>query len=198
MKLSLKRILLIAFLVLIAVFLVIVFIILDRPTRSLTEAEKQEALLNILGRPVQLTDKSVPTGSVIYQGKYYTFMYPKAATKYESQLQQNSYLEGFKFDLADPKIYTVTEVDTAPSPRAVLSDNTGVRIRLIQNDIYREATISADNQTGLSFEKNNADGVEKTGFFLVNGRYYSFSFNGSDQQAIEALFQEVISTLKFL
>jgi hypothetical protein len=197
MKLSPKRIFLIVLLIFIAVFLIVVFAILNRPTRSLTEAEKQEALLNILGRPVQLTDKSVPTGSVIYQGKYYTFMYPKAATKYEPQLQQNTYLEGFKFDLADPKIYTVTEVDKAP-PQAVLSDNTGVRMRLMQNDIYREATISADNQTGLSFEKNNADGVEKTGFFLVNGRYYSFSFNGSDQQAIEALFQEVISTIKFL
>jgi hypothetical protein len=197
MKLSPKRIFLIVLLIFITVFLIVIFAILNRPTRSLTEAEKQEALLNILGRPVQLMDKSVPTGSVIYQGKYYTFMYPKAATKYEPQLQQNTYLEGFKFDLADPKIYTVTEVDKAPL-QAVLSDNTGVRMRLMENDIYKEATISADNQTGLSFEKNNADGVEKTGFFLVNGRYYSFSFNGSDQQAIEALFQEVISTLKFL
>jgi hypothetical protein len=197
MKLSLKQIILLIFITLIAISFVAVFLILNRSTASLTDAQKQQALTKILGRPVVLKDKAIVTGDVLYKGKYYSFLYPEAATKYNSA-QTNTSLESFKFDLSSPRIYAVTEVVAAGNSQRLLDDNSGIRLREVQNAIYQQATVSANGKSGLSFEKNDADGVEKTAFFLVNGKYYSFSLVGSDKSSIEDLFVKIITSLKFL
>jgi hypothetical protein len=196
MKLSLKRIILLILLALIFVSFVSSFLILNRSTTSLTDTQKQQALTKILGRPVLLKDKATVAGKVLYKGKYYSFLYPEAATKYNSS-QANTSLESFKFDLSSPRIYAVTEVVAAGNNQK-LDDNSGIRLREVQNAIYQQATVSADGKSGLSFEKNDADGVEKTAFFLVNGKYYSFSLVGNDKSSIEDLFVKIIASLKFL
>ena len=57
MKLSFKRIFWLSLVAVIALLFIAVFIILNRPAKSLTESEKQQALTKILGRPVVLNEK---------------------------------------------------------------------------------------------------------------------------------------------
>ena len=197
MKFSLKRIILLILSVIIVTLFVTVFLILNRSTAGLTDTQKQQALTKILGRPVLLKDKAIVAGDVLYKGKYYSFLYPEAATKYNSA-QVDTSLESFKFDLSSPRIYAVTEVVAAESNQRVLDDNSSIRLREVQNTIYHQATVRADGESGVSFERNDADGAEKTAFFLVNGKYYSFSLVGNDKQSIEDLFVKIIASLKFL
>jgi len=193
-----KKIILALFLIVIAIFFIAVFLILNRSSRGLTDAEKAQDLSKILGRPVVLKDKTVVTGDILYKGKYYSFLYPEAATKYSANADKDTSLESFRFDLGSPHIYIVTEANVATPGQKLLDDNSGVRLREVQSTIYQQATISAAGQSGLAFSKNNVDGVEKSGFFLVNGKYYSISLVGSDKSAIDDLFTKIITSLKFL
>jgi hypothetical protein len=192
-----KKIILSIFLLLIVGLFIAAFLILNRSTTNLSEAQKEQDLTKILGRPVVLKDQAIVTGDVLYKGKYYSFLYPKAATKYTSA-QVDTSLESFKFDMSSPRIYAVSEVMAAANNQKLLDDNSDIRLREVQDTIYQQASISADGQTGLAFEKNDADGVEKSAFFLVNGKYYSISLVGSDKPSIDDLFTKIIASLKFL
>jgi hypothetical protein len=192
-----KKIIFAIFLLLLAALLIIVFLILNRSANGLTQAEENQDLTRILGHPASLKDKVIPTGNVLFKGKYYSFAYPASATKYKPN-QVDTSLESFDFDMSSPRIYAVSEVIAATPMQKKLDDNSGVRMRQAQSSLYQQSAITADNQPGLSFEKNDTDGVEKSGFFLVNGKYYSFSLVGSDKQSIDGLFLQLMSSLKFL
>lgn len=194
--------------VLIVLFLIIVlagfsvFMVLNRSTKPLSEAEKQQALTKILGRKINLTEKVAPQGELQYKGKYVSFVYPASAKQIvpmiNGKVQEKSGLDQFSFSFDSPSIYTFIEVIQANSNVLTLTDYPSVRLRQVQSEIYNQTSIAADNQQGLSFEKHDNSGFEKTAFFFVNGRIYSFSVMGGDLKAVEALFNKIILSVKFL
>lgn len=197
-----KRIVLIVLLLIIALFVLSVFMILNRSTKPLSEAQKQQALTKILGRKINLTEKAAPQGDLGYKGTYISFVYPASAKiivpMINGKVQEKSGLDQFSFSFDSPSIYTFIEVVKANSNVLSLTDYPSVRIRQIQPEIYKETVITTNNQQGLSFEKHDNSGFEKTAFFFVNGRIYSFSVMGGNLKAIEVLFNKTILSVKFL
>jgi hypothetical protein len=203
MKLSLKRIFLLLFLIAVAAFSLIAFNILNRPSKSLTKAEEEQALENMLGRQVNLNPTPIPTGNTQHQGKYVSFMYPKAAKEFialnNGQPVKFNDLEHFSFDISDSNLHFFSQVLTYPSAQS-LSDYPGVRLRQSEPDVYTQSLIaSADKQNGLAFANYDSQlGYQMTGFFLVGGKIYTFSVQGPDEQAVKNLFESIIPTVKFL
>jgi hypothetical protein len=202
MKLSLSNIIFGIFLALLVAVFIAGFIILNRSASSMTEKEKVQALTNILGRPVVLQEKKVPTGDIIYQGKYVSFLYPAAAEKFIPKVNgtpiPSQDLEDFYFSLGDnPRINVTSTVTQASSVETNVVDDPSVRLRQSQKDIYKQAAITADKQNGLAFEKISG-GIEKTAFFFVDNKIYTFSVSGSDQKNVADLYNKIILSVKFL
>ena len=196
-----KKIILSVFLLVILGLFVAAFLILNRPQATLTAAQKQQALENILGRQVVLKAAPVITGNVLHQGKYVSFLYPKAAKAFilytNGQPYQYNDLEHFGFDLSDSHTHFFSEVIAYPSAQT-LSDYSGVGLRQEDTTTYTQTTVSVDNQQGLEFSKYDMTaGYEKTVFFLLNGKIYTFVFESPDQQAENDLFNLLIPTIKF-
>jgi hypothetical protein len=63
---------------------------------------------------------------------------------------------------------------------------------------YKQKKITADGQDGLAFEKITDGNFEKVGFFLVSGKFYTFSIQSPDPKAAGDLFNRLILSLKFL
>lgn len=205
MKHSLSSYILGAVLILLALSLVIGFLFLNRSANPLTESQKQQALTKILGRPVVLKEKYTPQGSLSYNGKYFSLLYPAAAHVYNQADQKNAspsgLLEEFSFEIKDlPQVYFYAEAKEVPWYLASLADYSGISFRLANPDIYTEKTITVNDREGLVFEKNSlsdSEIYEKTGYFLVNGKIYSFSVQSADQRAEEDMFGKIMITLKF-
>jgi hypothetical protein len=203
MKLSLKRIFLLLFLMAVAAFFISSFAVLNRPSKSLTKTEEQQALENILGREVNTEVTPVPLGDTLHQGKYVSFLYPKAAKQFialdNGQPVKFNDLEHFSFDISDSNLHFFSQVLVYPSIQSV-SDYSGVRLRQSEPDTYTQSLVtSSDKQNGLAFANYDSQaGYQMTGFFLVNGKIYTFSIQGPDQQAVKNLFEEIIPTVKFL
>jgi len=197
-----KKIVLVALFLVVVIAVFSVFMVLNRTTKPLSEEEKQQALTKILGRRLNLTEKAPSQEYIQYKGKYVSFAYPSSAEKITSIIngkeQEKSGLEQFSFNFDSPKVYTFFEVIQANSNELTLTDYPSVRLRQVQSEIYSEASVTADNRQGLSFEKHDNSGFEKTAFFFVNGRIYSFSVMGGDLKAVETLFNKLISSIKFL
>src|ERR1035437_418268 len=149
--LLMKKIFLIVLLIVIALIVLISFFILNRSTATLSEKEKEQALSKILDRPVNLREKYIPSGDVTYKGKYMTFRYPASAVKYVQTINgkpiEKSDLEYFNFDMDNPRIYIVIEVNKAPLGSSI-SDNSSVRMRQIDKS-YKQTKLVADGQNGL-------------------------------------------------
>ena len=202
MKLSFKRIFWLSFLLLVVAFFIIAFLILNRPQATLTAAQKQQALENILGRQVVLKAAPVITGNVLHQGKYVSFLYPKAAKEFilytNGQPYQYNDLEHFGFDLSDSHTHFFSEVIAYPNAQTLGDYSRSVRLRQEDTTTYTQTTVSVDNQQGLEFSKYDMTaGYEKTVFFLLNGKIYTFVFESPDQQAENDLFNLLIPTIKF-
>ena len=202
-KLSFKRIFWLAFLLLIILLFVCAFLILNRPSASLTAAERNQALQNLLGRQVVFRETPIITGNIEHKGKYVSFLYPKAAKEFtllvNGQPAMFDDLEHFSFNIADNHTHFMSEVRTYPSAQ-VLSDYPGVRLRQGESQTYTQTTvISADKTEGLAFSKYDiTSGYEKTAFFLVDGKIYTFTVQCPEEQALNNLFSSLIPTIKFL
>jgi len=198
--LLMKKKLLIIVSIVIALIIVVVFSILNRSTATLSEKEKEQALSKILDRPVVLKEKYIPIGDVAYKGKYMTFLYPASAVKYVQTINgkpiKKSDMEYFNFDMDNPKMYIVIEVTQASFGSRII-DNSGVRMRQVDTS-YKQTKIVADGQNGLAFEKMADNSFEKTGFFLIGGKLYSFSIQSVDPKGAGDLFTKLILSLKFL
>jgi len=197
-----KKIIFIVLFLIIIIAVFSVFMVLNRSTKPLTETEKEQALTNILGRKINLTEKVATQGYLQFKGTYVSFVYPASAKIIVSivngKVQEKSGLDQFSFSFDSPSIYAFTEVVKANSNELTLTDYPGIRLRQAEAETYKQASITADNQQGLSFEKHDNSGFEKTAFFFVNGKIYSFSVMGGDLKAVEALFNKIILSVKFL
>lgn len=178
------------------------FLVLNRTTKTMSEAEKNAALAKMLGRKPNLTAQAVPTGNVSYKGKYASFMYPAMAKIYTykdaGELANKTEVDSFAFDIADPRLTVYFLVNQNPTNIANLDEIPAVALREDKSQGYQQAEILIDGQKGLSFTKIDLQQSEKSGFFIVNDKIYSFSVIGSDAKEVINLFANLIETLKFI
>lgn len=196
-----KKILLLVLILIILVAGVFAYVVLNRSAKPMTSAQEESALANILGRKPNLGNPNAPTGNLTYKSAYVSFMYPAIATIYKYRdpnlANDTSVIDIFSFDMQNPRLVFNFSVREASNSIKTISDISDVRLREDKTRGYRESNITADGESGLSFELAGSS-PEESGFFLVNGRIYSISVTGSDQKAIENLFNLVISSIKFL
>jgi len=89
-------------------------------------------------------------------------------------------------------------VNQNPTNIANLDEIPAVALREDKSQGYQQAEILIDGQKGLSFTKIDLQQSEKSGFFIVNDKIYSFSVIGSDAKEVINLFANLIETLKFI
>lgn len=196
-----KKALLFIFVVLLIALSIAAYFILNSPGKALTDTQKTQALTNILGRKPNLTDSS-PKGNSTFNGKFASFSYPASAVIYkyiDSNLAKDpTILETFSFDMSNPRLifnFSVSENKNVKS----ISDIPDVRLRQVQSNIYSQNTAFADGVEGLVFQKQDQNGsIEKTAFFFVNGKSYSFSIQGTDLKGVENLYDLILQSTKFL
>lgn len=189
-------------LIFILAVILVVINFLNQPSKQMTAAEKEAAIAKLLGRKPNLTTSDAPTGDKEYKGKYISFMYPEAATTKKQLLNGEEIpytgLELFIFGLENPKLTTYVEVIEAPQNVLSINDYPAVKLRQIQANIYEQKDVFIGNTQGLVFDKKSNMGFEKTAFFLVDKKVYSFSIQSPDSKTIEELFNNIIASAKFL
>jgi len=199
MKLSLSRIIIIALLILLAVVSLTVFLILNHSAKSLTQAEKEAALVNILGRKPILTNNEA-TGTVVYNGQYASFSYPAKAVIYTYKdpniVKNKSELEMFSFDINNPRLILNFSVSSNSGSLVDAKDISGAIFRENQANGYSQSELLINGAKGLVFVRQAAQ-AEKTGFWLVNDKLYTLSVTGSDYQEVVNLFDVIAISLKF-
>ena len=196
-----KKIIIFLLVVFATIFLAIAFFIINQPSKQLTDAEKEKALVDLLGRKVNTGDKDVPKGDTEYRGKLYSFSYPKSATVAQRLFNgtpvPETGLESFIIQMNSPKMSLFTQAIEVPITVQNLEDYPGVRLRETQSNLYEKSKVTAGEVRGLVFVKDDLSGYEKTAFFYLKSVVYSFSFQGSDSKAVNELFLKVMGSLKF-
>ena len=197
MKLS--RIILLIFLSLIVVTGLIIFLVLNHSAKSLTDAEKEAALVNILGRKPILTNNEA-TGTVLYNGQYASFSYPAKAIVYTYKdpniVKIKSELEMFSFDINNPRLIFNFSISDNSGNLADAKDSSGAIFRENQVNGYSQSEVVIGGAKGLVFAKAG-EHPEKTGFWLTNNKLYALSVTGSDYQEVVNLFDGITTSLKF-
>jgi hypothetical protein len=171
--------------------------------RSLSDQEKEKELAKILGRKPNLNGKPIRQGDVLHQGKYMSFYYPAQSVVYHQlvngqAVEDKGALEFFEFDMEEPRLLAVTEVIVGSSSIQGVSDYPSVRLRQSQPEIYKQSSLKANSQSGLEFDTKNSTGYERSAFFYVNGRLYSFSIQSANVSKLAEIFNKIMLTLKFL
>lgn len=196
-----KKIFIAILIIVIITGLVSLYIFLNYPSNNMSEAEKEAAIAKILGRKPNLTDNT-PVGDIEYKGKYIYFKYPAAAVIRKQLLngQEVQYdgLERLILKIESSKITLYMEVIEAPVNITSINDYPSVKLRQIESSGYIEQDVFVEEVKGLSFEKQTTSSFEKTAFFILKGRIYSFSIQGPDAKEVEKLFNSIISSTKFL
>jgi hypothetical protein len=199
MKFSLSRMLLLTGIFLLAVVSLVVFVVLNHSAKSLTEAEKAAALVNILGRKPVLTNNEA-TGNAQYEGKYASFSYPAKAVVYAYKdpniVKNSSELEMFSFDINNPRLVFNYSVGENSGGIKSAGESSGAIFRQNKVNGYIQSEVLIGGTKGLVFAKQGAQS-EKTGFWLINNRLYTLSVTGSDYEEVVKLFDAVTGSLGF-
>lgn len=197
-----KKIAVVLLIIIALVFAISIYIYINRASDLMSKEEKEAAIAKILGRKPNLSAKDVPTGNIKFKGKYITFIYPAAAAIKKQLLNGEEIpytgLELFIFSLENPKIRVHIEVIETPQNVKNINDYPSVKLRQIQSNLYTQKDTFVGNIRGLSFEKQNNTNFEKTGFFFLNDKIYSFSIESPDSKAAKELFNKLTSSAKFL
>lgn len=183
----------------IIVFLSIgVYFLINKSEEGMTKAEKEQAMIDILGRKPNLTD--APGGNIEYKGKFASFVYPKAAVIYtykDPGMQENSsVLETFSFDTSNPKLVFNYSVFNKPDFSSVL-DSPDVKLRQLKERGYEKADIQADGIIGLAFEKGGLE-AEKSAFFFSGGKIYIVVVTGNNLKDVNKLFNQIIVSFQII
>jgi hypothetical protein len=182
---------------LLIIFFIFGYFIYAYVTRSklasgLSNAQRTQAAQNILGHQIR-QEKTLLNGSTDYKGKYFFLTYPASAGIIESTPSSNLILETFSLNLVDPKAVLSVMVAISSGP---LDEYSGVRIRRLQKDNYLESKVSRSGLEGISFKKQ--DHPEITNFFKKDGKIFSFSLTSIDSEEGEKVFEQILSSLKFI
>lgn len=197
-----KRLLFVGFIICLIILAVFTYNMLNSAGKPLTDAQKYQALVKILGRKPNITD-TTPKGNKIYRDKYTSFYYPASAVIYKYRdpniSKDASVLAIFSFDISNPRLIFNYSVIAYSNSIAKISDIPDVRLRQLQRNLYTQETVFADNKEGLAFEKQGETGnIEKSVFFFFGGKEYSFSIQGTDQKGVDNLYNLILAGIKFL
>lgn len=175
------------------------YIFSQPPQEALSDEFKEEAVTKLLGRKAQLEADNVPTGDTQYKGKYISFKYPARALEYtfreNSTSSESASLEDFSFDLSDPKAVFNMKV-VANSRLTDIADYPAVRLREQRGYEYEKSSVMAGSTQGLVFFKKGMS-AEKSGFFLKDGRIYTISVTGPNEESVGELFDSILKTVSF-
>jgi hypothetical protein len=167
---------------------------------GLTQVQKEEALKNLLGRKAQAKEETVSTQWEDYISKYFSLSYPgwaKIYNKDNSNIKSNkSVLEFFRFDMEFPRITFIAQVLDGSKINKI-TDSSPVMLRRTQSDVYTEAPVKVSGRDGLIYSRNK-DGFERSAFFLIDGKEYSFVLSGANSPESSDIFNKIISQLKFI
>lgn len=192
-----KKIIIIVFFILFAGGIVYILAVINRPSENrLTKEVRSQALSKILGRKAVLEVK--PQQSWIqYTGKYVEFSYPQSAqiVPKETPTLKNVILEFFEFTISDPRTnfgYQVSNVQQL----ANIEEYSGIALRRAQPGTYHEIVVpQLEGTSGIGFVKTDS-GYEKTAFYIIDKKVYTFSARGADSETVDSLFTHVFATIK--
>lgn len=169
---------------------------LNQEAMPLTQEQKKQALEQMLGRSMR-EEKIIPQGEQSYKGEFFSLSYPAYARLYNRKnpniTNNANLLEYLRLDSEEPKFKFVVMVERKDG--AVLEELSGVRVRR-QNRVYQEMPITVDGKQGVLFVKTS-EGVERSSFFFINGKSYSFSITGVDTKELEKVYGEIMESAKF-
>lgn len=197
-----KKIILLVLSVLILIAVIIVFFVLNSSPNKLSQAEKDAALVNLLGRKPILDEKDVPKGDVEYKGKTLAFKYPAAAKMFVTlvngkEVKDTWHIDYLNFDIDDPRLSMLITVADSPTSVTTIEDYPAVKLRVIQPAMFNKSEIKVDGQSGLVFVKTDNSGFEKTAFVYYKAKIFMFSMQGVDLVSADPIFQRIINSVKF-
>lgn len=167
---------------------------LNQEPPAIGEKQKKEALENILGSNIR-EEKNIPQGEKAYPGKYFSLSYPAYAQVYDRENKNidanKKLLEYFRLDSEEPKFRFVAMAEATDT--TVLEELSAVRSRRM-NNLYKEIPLTIEGDTGVMFMKT-ADGLERSSFFLKNGRSYSFVITGVDESELEKIYGQIMKSV---
>jgi hypothetical protein len=200
-----KKILILIIIIFLVILAVFAYIMLNKSAQGLSQAQRDAALAKLLGRKLNLSDKAPSKEYIPYKGKYVSFMYPKDATPFDEQNKpEGAYfapnaLESFTFSLSNPFLWASIEVLPMNTGTKSLEDYSGIIVRKLDPNTYKQSNISIAGKKGLQFDKKTvSSGSDKAAFFLVNSRIYVVYVSGSSANDLLILFNKLTSSLKFL
>ncbi|SRR5258708_2006362 len=162
---------------------------------ALSEQTKKQALEKLLNRDPVLQDKH-PAGWKTFDGKYIHFSYPSDANVYKPAVQPATVLESFSCGLISSHILIAIQV-IQPGELNSIGGYPGVSLRQTEKDIYHGNNAIVASHQGLAFTKEGVDGVEKSAFFLLDGRVFSLVVSGYQQQEVEQYYKRVLASTSF-
>jgi hypothetical protein len=121
-------------------------------------------------------------------------MYPAGAEKYPLKKADDSILERIDLEIRQPRL-TIVAVAIAATEKS-LDEVSGVKMRRLQKDVYREDQVIVGVEKNPVFSK--LDGKEKTVFVLYHGRLYTLSVTGNAANEVAALWARLLPTFHFL
>ena len=195
-----KRVISYGLIILIAAVLGSLFYRFSQPSgNKLSKELKEKAVSNLLGRKAEFSD-TTPKGDKIFKGKTITFEYPAKAVVYEyrenSTSTESASLEDFSFDIKEPKLVFNLRVTHKGETKSV-EDLPAVRLRESRLYEYKKAQNKLGDVNGVVYTKY-ANGGEKTGFWIVQDNIFTISVTGSNTEAIEELFKQILSSSEIL
>lgn len=171
------------------------YILSAPPKEALTDEFKEEAVTRLLGRKANINPENVPTGDTEYEGENIYFKYPAKALIYTYRdSSKSANLEDFSFDVKTPKLVFNMQVLDNNSNLTTILDFPSVRLREQRSYEYKITDIKAGKNAGKAYYKAGSE-PEKSGFFLANGKIYSISITGTNDEEVSKLFDKIISTL---
>lgn len=186
--------------VILAAVLGFTFYKFSQPSKTgISDELKEKAVSNLLGRKAEFSD-TTPKGDKIFKGKTITFEYPAKAVVYEyrenSTSTESASLEDFSFDIKEPKLVFNLRVSHKGETKSV-EDLPAVRLRESRLYEYKKAQNKLGDVNGVVYTKY-ANGGEKTGFWIAQGNIFTISVTGSNTEAIEELFKQILSSSEIL
>lgn len=201
MRKNLKKVLIIVVILGIIIAVIAAFFILNSTPDELSEAEKEEAVAQILGRKPNL-NPDIKTGNVEFVGEKLTFSYPARAEIYDyedpEKANNTTTIEILSFDIENPRLILNYTAVNKPELKSLI-DEPAVSLREDDSRGYLSEEIEVDGVSALSYSKEASGGnrAERSAFILKDGVLYTISITGASSEDVEKLFDQIISSASF-
>lgn len=173
-----------------SILLVIWFLSPDKSV--LSASDKSQALKTLLGRDPHLTIPITSNNWIVYKNQYLQFAYPswvKVYTTDNTKAKTGNTLDSFAF--ADLNTHVSATIQVVSFTRQ-LPEYPAVNLRLQEKDVY---TTTKNENTEVAFSKKQ-DMVERSSFFLKDGKVTSVAVTGYDDMSVTPLYTHILATLK--